>query len=134
MVYREAIVCLFAFMAEYMDKVVGELLLHLDVLGLRENTVVIFTGDNGTDELVFSYQDGQLVQGGKNTMLETGINMPFIVRWPGHITPNSITDELIDFTDIIPTGAEIVGESIPEEAELQGVSFLEVLHGGGLMY
>jgi arylsulfatase A-like enzyme len=120
----------FGFMAEYMDKIVGDLMCHLDQLGLRENTVVIFTGDNGTDELVYSYQNGKLIQGGKNTMFETGINMPFIVRWPGHIAPSTVTDELIDFTDVIPTCADIVGGSIPQAAELQGVSFLNVLCGG----
>ena len=120
----------FPFMIEYMDKLVGELMGHLEISGLAGNTVVIFTGDNGTDARIFSFANGHLVQGGKNAMLETGVNVPMIVRWPFHVTPNTVTDELMDFTDILPTLAEIAGYQIPSSAEIQGTSFSSILTGG----
>ena len=120
----------FPFMMEYMDKLVGELLDHLDKAGLAGNTVVIFTGDNGTDVRILSFANGRLVQGGKNSMLESGVNVPLIVRWPGHVAPNTVTDELMDFTDILPTLAEVAGYQIPSSADVQGTSFRSILNGG----
>lgn len=120
----------FKFMVEYMDKLVGELMEHLDATGLSNNTLLIFTGDNGTDELIYSIANGRNIQGGKNSMLESGVNMPLIARWPGEIQPGTTTDELVDFTDILPTLADIVDSDAPVAAEIQGVSFQDVLKGG----
>lgn len=120
----------FPFMIEYMDKLVGELMDHLYESGLASNTVVIFTGDNGTDARITSFANGRLVPGGKNAMLETGVNVPFIIRWPFNIAPNTVTEELMDFTDILPTLAEIAGYQIPSTTQLQGVSFNDILTGG----
>ena len=120
----------FRYMVEYMDNLVGELMDHLDATGLSDNTLFIFTGDNGTDELVYTWANGRNIQGGKNSMLESGVNMPLLVKWPREIQPGTETEELMDFTDIIPTLAEVAGASLPAEAELQGTSFVEVLKGG----
>ena len=58
---------------------------------------------------------------------ENGVNTPFIISWPGHIPSNSNCDALIDFSDMLPTFAQLAGTSLEKEYEYDGVSFVEVL-------
>lgn len=116
----------FPGMVNYMDKTVGRLVATLDELGLRENTIIMFTGDNGTDRSVFSKLGDVRVQGGKGTVTEFGTHVPFIVSWKGTIKPAQVKDDLIDFSDVLPTVAELGGAKLPA-VTLDGKSFARQL-------
>jgi arylsulfatase A len=114
-------------MIAYADRVVGRLLDTLYELGLEENTVVIFTADNGTDNVreassLRSKFLGQQVQGGKYFPTELGVNVPLLVRWPGRISAGSVTDALVDFTDLFPTLVDLAEASPPDDYRLDGRS------------
>ncbi len=112
----------FPGMVNYMDKTVGKLVASLDELGLRDNTVIFFTGDNGTDHSVFSKLGDVTVQGGKGSMTEFGTHVPLIASWRGTIKPTQVKDDLIDFSDVLPTIAELGGAPLPK-VTLDGKSF-----------
>jgi arylsulfatase A len=116
----------FPGMVNYMDKTVGRLVAALDELGLRENTIICFTGDNGTDRSVFSKLGNVTVQGGKGTVTEFGTHVPFIVSWKGTIKPGQVKSDLIDFSDVVPTLAELGSAKIPA-VKLDGKSFARQL-------
>jgi arylsulfatase A-like enzyme len=127
-------------MIESMDSMVGRLVANLDQLGLRKNTIILFTGDNGTArrsklrhiqgrnyeyEEVYSIRNGKRVLGGKGTLLDIGTNVPLIANWPGQITTGRVGRELVDFSDWLPTLAEIGGAKV--EHKIDGVSFASTL-------
>jgi arylsulfatase A len=118
----------FPGMVNYMDKTVGRLVAALDELGLRDNTLIMFTGDNGTDRSVFSKLGDVTVQGGKGTVTEFGTHVPFIASWRGTIKPGQVKDDLIDFSDVLPTVAEFGGAKLPN-VTLDGKSFARQLTG-----
>jgi arylsulfatase A len=101
---------------EYMDKLVGKVVAVLEDLGLRDQTLIFFTGDNGTDE------------GGKGTVTEPGVRVPMIASGPG-VQKGHISDALIDFSDVLPTLAELTGTKLPEKVAIDGHSFAPMLHG-----
>ena len=102
---------------EYMDRCIGRMLDALDKNGLRKNTVVIVTADNGT------------LRRGKGAAKEIGVWEPLIVHWPGKIKDLGVKPELIDFSDIFPTLADIAGITVPEDYYQDGRSFLPLLLG-----
>lgn len=118
----------FAGMVTYMDRQVGELMDRLVTLGLDRNTVVIFTGDNGTGQAITSWRNGAKVPGGKGTPTLRGTQVPMIVRWPGHAPPGAARDGLFDFTDVLPTLAEIAGARI-DASSIDGRSQVAVIEG-----
>lgn len=101
---------------EYMDHLVGKLLTAVDDLNLRDQTIVFFTGDNGTG------------RGGKGTVTELGVRVPMIVSGPG-VRRGQVSDTLIDFSDMLPTLAELCGAKIPADDTIDGHSFVPALHG-----
>jgi len=117
----------FPYLIEYLDQQVGEVLKKLDELGLRENTLVMFSGDNGTYLVTTEMRDGREVRGGKGTLLDTGSWVPLLAVWPNVIKPGSIYDGLVDFTDILPTCLEVAGA--PAALGIDGVSFAPQLQG-----
>ncbi|WP_339729521.1 sulfatase-like hydrolase/transferase [uncultured Gimesia sp.] len=120
---------LFAGMVRYTDKLVGRLVTAIDEAGLRENTIIIFTTDNGTGGISNS-RLGHVVRGGKTKMSEqNGTAMPFIVNCPGTVPSGVQTDALIDFTDLLPTFAELGGGKLPPEREVDGKSFVPLILG-----
>jgi arylsulfatase A-like enzyme len=119
----------FPDMVHYMDKVVGQLVDGLEAKGLRENTLVIFYSDNGTDARITSKFRGKDIAGGKATPLQTGIRVPLIANWPGTIEPKQVRDDLIDASDFLPTLADLAGTKIPEDWPTDGVSFVPALRG-----
>lgn len=118
----------FAGMVGYMDRQVGELMDKLAALGLDKNTVVIFTGDNGTAQSITSWRNGAKVPGGKGTPTLRGTQVPMIVRWPGSVPAGAIRDALFDFTDVLPTLADIAGAKL-DPASVDGRSQLAVIEG-----
>ncbi len=115
----------------YMDKLVGKLLKTLDDLKLRENTLIIFMGDNGTASQYASRStiEGKALSGKKGTMLECGSLVPTIANWPGVIEANKVNNVLIDSSDLLPTFADLAGAKLPTKNVLDGRSFLPQLLG-----
>jgi arylsulfatase A len=124
-----------------MDEMVGKLLASMDRLKLRENTLVLFTGDNGTAarsklrhfgksgkkyeyEKVVVRQNGRNVAGGKGLLNDRGTHVPLIVNWPGKIPPETTCLDLVDFSDWLPTIAEIGRAELPKDVKFDGQSFV----------
>ena len=124
----------YAAMINYLDDQVGELIAKLKELGLYENTLIIFTSDNGPTYDVggvdpYYFQSaGPFKTGrgwGKGDTHEAGIRVPMIAAWEGKIKANSISDHISAFWDVMPTLASLVG--FPKKIETDGISFLPEL-------
>jgi arylsulfatase A len=118
----------FADMVRYMDKMVGNVVAKLDELELRDNTLVLFVGDNGTNVNLRSRMHGYNVRGGKRFTTVRGTHVPMVANWPGHIAP-SVCADLVDSTDILSTICEAAGVTPSAELPLDGRSFLPQLLG-----
>lgn len=119
----------FGDMVKYLDKTVGKIIAQLDRLGLRENTLVLFVGDNGTDVPIVSRMGELEVAGAKGKMIDDGTHVPLIASWPGTIPAGTISDDLITFTDFYATLCEVAGIPVPQAAAQDGVSFAPQLRG-----
>jgi len=116
----------FADMVAYMDAAVGRIEDGLAELGVLENTLLLFVGDNGTDRAIRSMQNGREIKGGKAHSTDAGTHVPMIISRPGTIAPGTC-DDLVDLSDFWPTLSEAIGVSI--EDGLDGRSFLPQLLG-----
>lgn len=119
----------FSDMVAYTDKIVGKIIDKLEAAGLRKNTLVIFTGDNGTDRPIVSMMGDKEVIGSKGETFEWGTHVPFIASWPRSIPKGSVNSGLIDFSDILPTLCGAAGIEVPVDPLLTGRSFLQQLRG-----
>lgn len=109
-------------MVGYMDKCVGRLVDTLEQNGLRENTVIIFTTDNGTGRgLTYPYR-GESRKGEKAWPTDGGCHAPLIINCPGTVVEGVETDDIVDFSDVMPTLAEITSAELPA-VKLDGRSF-----------
>ncbi len=118
----------FADMTAYADKMVGRYVAKLEELGIRDNTLLIFLGDNGTLSSVTSRFKGRDYKGGKGSTKENGTHVPCIVNWPAvmkHV--GRVCQDLISSTDFPPTICEAAGVDVP--ASVDGISFLAQLRG-----
>lgn len=116
-------------MVAYMDKMVGRLVAKLEQLGLRENTLILFLGDNGTDVDVVSRFRGQPYRGGKGTQTVRGTHVPLIASWPARISARQVNSDLISSVDILPTICAATGVAVPTALRIDGRSFLPQLLG-----
>lgn len=123
----------FKDMVEYLDVVVGRLVKKLDELGVRENTLILFTGDNGTGGgHVTTMKDGRKITGGKWQLTDAGTHEPLIASWPGTIRPGRVLEDLVDLSDVLPTIAEATGAAPPRppgDGVIDGRSFLPPMQG-----
>lgn len=119
----------FADMVEYTDKLVGRIVDELKAQGLSENTLVIFTGDNGTAHQIVSVCNGQNVRGGKAATTDAGTHVPLVAAWPGTVAPGGVCDDLVDFSDFLPTLCAVAGVPVPDSLAVDGHSFLPQLLG-----
>jgi arylsulfatase A len=117
----------FADMTACTDKIVGQLDAKLGELGIRDNTLLIFIGDNGTHPTITSRFNGADYRGGKGTTTRRGHHVPMIVNWPAAIRQGRVNRDLISSTDFVPTLCEAAGIKVP--ANVDGVSFLPQLRG-----
>ena len=122
---------LYADNIKYMDKLVGKLVAGLDRLKLRENTLIVFVGDNGTGN---TYADrstvgGRRLSGEKGSMLEGGALVPLIVNWPGKTPAGKVAPDMVDSSDFLPTLAEVAGAKLPENTIIDGHSMAPQLRG-----
>jgi len=119
----------FGEMVTYMDRLIGKVMERLDTLGLRQNTLVIFVGDNGTGRGTRSMMGDRLVIGGKGTTTETGMHVPLIANWAGKTAAGKVCKDLVDSTDFLPTLLDAAGLKAPADLELDGRSFLPQAEG-----
>jgi arylsulfatase A len=118
----------YAAMITYLDKDMGKILDKLKELGLDENTLVIFTSDNGGDSPGSFYEESnQPFRGHKRDLYEGGIRVPFIARWPGKIQQGTETNHISAFWDFMPTVCELAGIETPKNTD--GISYLPSLLG-----
>ena len=124
-------------MVEAMDERVGRLFDGLDRLGLLDRTLILYTSDNGSPEsYIAEARDGELIRqpfvsrvggtevvGGKQQLTDAGTRVPLIASWPGIIDPGQEVLDLVDFSDFLPTLAEVGGMPVPEADAIDGVSF-----------
>ncbi len=122
---------LYADNLAYMDKLVGKLLAELDRLKLREKTLVVFFGDNGTGGGYAgrSTIGGRRLSGEKGSMLEGGSLVPMIVNWPGITPAGKVSEDFVDSTDFVSTFADLAGAKLPEQTVFDGRSFAHQLRG-----
>ena len=115
----------------YMDKLVGKLVAKLDELKLRERTLLVFMGDNGTGAkwVDKSTIGGKRLSGQKGSMLECGALVPFIVNWPGVTPVGKVCADFLDATDLVPTFAEVAGATLPKAKFLDGRSLAPQMRG-----
>jgi len=116
-------------MVRYIDKLIGRLVAALDELKLRENTIIIFTTDNGSTHGIVGTRNGHQVKGAKMDKIEAGTAQPFIVNCPGRVPAGVETDALTDFSDLLPTFVELGGGKIPEDLTIDGISIAPVILG-----
>ena len=116
----------FEDMVATMDKLVGRLADELETLGIAENTLLLFVGDNGTHRTITSRLGGREIVGGKGLTKNRGTHVPLIASWPGRARSGSnaagVRESLVDFTDFLPTLAEVADADVP--AGCEGVSLL----------
>ena len=116
-------------MVEYHDKVIGRLVDKLDELNLREDTLIIYLGDNGTDQSICSMEHNhRQMCGGKGLTIDRGTHVPMIANWTA-TTPSKVSEDLIDNCDYLPTMLEAAGIVPPEDYHIDGRSFLPQLQG-----
>jgi arylsulfatase A len=124
---------------KYLDKTVGKMVQALDDLGLREKTIILFSSDNGTATVGYQPQHdpnkivghigGKAVHGHKGQVLEGGCRVPLIANWKGVLKPGEKRSDLIDFTDLLPTFADLAGAKLPADVKFDGKSFAPQLRG-----
>ena len=112
----------------YLDKQVGQIMAELDKLGIRETTLIIFAGDNGTARQSGTI-GGRQISGQKGTMLEGGAHVPFIANWQGVTPAGRVLPDLVDFGDVFPTFIELAGAKMPSGFQFDGRSFAPQMHG-----
>ncbi len=98
---------------------------------MRERTIIVFSSDNGTAKygIEHAFIRGRHIHGMKETMLEGGSRVPLIVNWRGAVPPGRASADLIDFTDMLPTFAELAGAPRPASPPLDGRSFAPQIRG-----
>ncbi|HEY6167234.1 MAG TPA: sulfatase-like hydrolase/transferase [Verrucomicrobiae bacterium] len=119
----------FPDMVAYTDKLIGKLVAKLEELKLRDNTVLLILGDNGTGRGTPSRFKGRDVVGGKGTSTMWGMHVPGIGNWPGHFANGKVCNDMIDVTDFLPTICEAADVKVPSELKIDGRSFLPQLRG-----
>ena len=121
----------YAAMITRMDKHIGRIMEVLQELGIDENTLIIFSSDNGATYTggvdTAQFQSSGRLRGGKGEVYEGGIRVPMIAAWPGTITAGTTTDHVSAFWDVMPTLADLIGTTLT--TEVNGISFLPVLMG-----
>lgn len=132
----------YAAMVHSMDEAIGKLLDELDALGLTDNTIIVFTSDNGgnmyngvTDVLPNGEQylavptSNRPLRGGKATMYEGGVRVPTVISFPGMTKPATVNESLIQSTDFYPTLMNLAGLKMPVNHVVDGIDITETLRG-----
>lgn len=116
-------------MVEYHDKTIGRIVEKLDQLNIREETLIIYLGDNGSPIEVSSYMGDQEIPGGKGKTIDTGTHVPLICNWKNNIPESIVSTDLVDSTDFLPTIFDAAELQYPENYIVDGKSFYPQLTG-----
>jgi arylsulfatase A len=117
----------FKDMVEYTDKIVGKLTGKLEELGIADNTIFIFTGDNGTHTRITTSTVSGEYPGGKGSLKDNGTHVPMVASFPAGGQKGKVVESLVEFSDYLPTFLEAAGVSVPENVD--GKSFYSILAG-----
>ena len=124
----------YAAMISRLDRYVGRILNLLDELGLSQNTIIVFTSDNGTTHLKAEvdydfFESVKPLRGLKGSLYEGGVRVPLIVRWPGRVPAGAVSEYVTGLEDWLPTLLDLIGQnkSIPEK--IDGLSIANILYG-----
>ncbi len=115
----------FKDMVEYTDKIVGKVKAKLEALGLAENTILIFTGDNGTNKDIVTETTGGPYPGGKGHLEDNGNHVPLVMQWPAGGKQGSNLTDLVEFSDFLPTFAQAAKTGISDNVD--GESFFNLI-------
>ena len=119
----------FSIVLKELDRQIGRFMQGLKDLGIDDNTIVIFTGDNGPAPAFDGHRTNSL-RGQKGTLYEGGIRMPFIIRWPSVITPGiTNSTSVVCMVDLFPSLCKIAGADIPTDYPLDGLDMSDVITG-----
>lgn len=119
----------FADVLAQTDAYVGELLDTIDELGLKDNTIFIFTSDNGREGVPRSFGFTGPWRSGMFSPYEGSLRVPFLIRWPGRIPAGQVSNDVAHQIDLFPTLARIVGAELPKDRVIDGVDQLDFLTG-----
>jgi arylsulfatase A-like enzyme len=119
----------FPDMVEYMDTLIGKLMDGLEELGLRDDTLIIFYSDNGTDKKNSSVMNGVKIDGQKSYPVQAGVRVPLVASWPKGMPQGIVSRDLVDSSDFLPTLVELAGHQAPAEWGFDGQSFAAQLRG-----
>lgn len=132
----------FPGMVAYMDKIIGKMIEKVNMEGVAKRTLIMFTADNATTKVITTSYDSiistpngdirkeTIVRGGKNNVNKSGIHVPFVVYWPGTVQPQDRDSSIINFTDFMPTFADLANVPSPQNyGELDGKTFYDDLRG-----
>ncbi len=121
----------YAAMVESIDDSTRQILATLKELGIDENTLIIFTSDNGGLDRNGSPTENAPLRSGKGYAYEGGIRVPFLVRWPGIVPAGKVSDVPVCSIDIFPTVLEVAGSKLPGDRAIDGLSLMPHLKSGG---
>jgi arylsulfatase len=119
----------FADVLAQTDAYVGQLLDAVDELGIRDQTIFIFTSDNGPDPTVPHQSFAGPWSGSYFTGREGSLRVPFIVRWPGHVPEGAVSNEIVHAMALFPTMARVIGGAVPDDRIIDGVDQLDFFLG-----
>lgn len=119
----------FVAMVNYMDKLIGRIVKKVEDIGQSDNTLILFTADNGTNVGITSRWNGRDIRGGKAGMKDNGTHVPLVAYWKDHTPPGHVCNDLIDFTDFYATFAQAAGIELGPEDPIDGRSFFPQLNG-----
>lgn len=119
----------FVAMVNYMDKIVGRIVQKVEDIGQTENTIILFTADNGTNVNITSRWNGRDIRGGKAGMKDMGTHVPLVAYWKDHTPEGLVSNDLIDFTDFYTTFAQTAGVTLDQKDPTDGRSFFPQLNG-----
>ncbi len=119
----------FADVIAEMDHRAGEILDTIDKLGIRDNTIVVWTSDNGPEEAAGANGTAGFWRGGYFTALEGSMRVPFLIRWPRKIKAGAVSNEIVHITDMLPTFAKVAGYNVPSDRMIDGIDQLDFITG-----
>ncbi|HBL43072.1 MAG TPA: arylsulfatase A, partial [Planctomycetaceae bacterium] len=112
-----------------LDKIVGKIVKQVEDVGQLDNTLILFTADNGTNVQITSQWNGRTIHGGKGSTTDMGTHVPLVAYWKGHTPQGAVLNDLIDFTDFYPTFAAMADVKLGKDDPIDGRSFLPQLNG-----
>ena len=119
----------FSDMVSHMDSIVARILKQLEASGVADKTLFLFTSDNGTDKPIVSKLDGRNVAGAKGKTIDDGCRVPLLALSPHLKGNNRVCNDLVDFSDFLPTLCDAAAISIPKDLKVDGVSFMSQIQG-----